>query len=347
MRSEHPFIIWTLRRTGGTNLATHLGVEHHEPFNEDRVFGDVSKAWRQNVDEAWLKSLVNAALNGKPSIKHCVETVPDEVTQELVRQSVKLGYQQVFLIRRKPYGRLLSLKFAESFNIWGPEHVLKESLTEVSTAVAEQNLPIDSMIRQEVGDRKTLQLVFEQILSLGAKPAVVVFEDLYDFFNAPVSIALLDRICEHVGVSRPHCDETVAGMLFSGGQKTSEKYKLYRNYEEYLEKIAKIGEYSLGGSLPNLQVDYSNLPEDTLIEIFKPRHSWRSDLIRVEGVAFCNKSTGSWQLTADGLELPVIWNLPSPKFADKCGNKAAKASRFIALDVTFEHATKLKFSLSH
>ena len=48
-RTKRPFIIWTLRRTGGTILAAHIGVKHHEPFNKDRIFGDVSKAWLRKV----------------------------------------------------------------------------------------------------------------------------------------------------------------------------------------------------------------------------------------------------------------------------------------------------------
>jgi hypothetical protein len=346
-RTKPPFIIWTLRRTGGTNLADHIGVKHHEPFNKDRVFGEVSTAWIETKDETGLQVGVKAALKGNPSIKHCVETVPEEVTRELVRQSVKKGYQHIFLIRRKPHGRVLSLQFAESFDIWGADHARKRSLGEVEAAVADQDLPINSMIRQEVGDREALRFAYEQILSLDVTPAIAVFEDIYDAFNAPLSIALFDRICGHVGAARPQSDEEVNKILFSGGQNTNDKYKLYRNYDEYLEKIAGIGEFALGGILPDVTIDRSSLPEDTVVEIFKPRQSWRSDLIKVEGLAFHSASTGLWQLTADGLNLSVIWNLPSPTFANKRGNKAANASRFVALDVTFENATKLQLSLSN
>lgn len=341
-RTKRPFIIWTLRRTGGTNLAAHIGVKHHEPFNKDRIFGDVSKAWLATKDEAGLRSGVKAALKGNPSIKHCVETVPEHVTQELLRQSVKKGYQHIFLIRRKPHGRVLSLQFAKSFDIWGADHARKKSLDEVETAIAGQELPIKSMIRQEVGDRKALRLAFDEILSLGVTPAIAVFEDVYDAFNAPVSIALFGRICDHVGAARPQSDEEVNKILFSGGQNTNDKYKLYQNYEEYLEKIAGIGEFALGGTLPDLAVDRSNLPKDAVVEIFKPRQSWRSDLIRVEGVAFSGEGTGAWRLSAEGRDLPVIWNLPSPKFAKKLDQPAAKSSRFVALDVPLGHAEALQ-----
>lgn len=340
---ECPLIIWTLRRTGGTNLASHVGVKYHEPFNNDRIFGDVSKSWREKLDRAELRLGVAKALHGNPSIKHCVETVPDEVTQELVRQSVKKGYQHIFLIRRKPDGRVLSLQFASSFGIWGAEHAKKKPLDEIESLVSDQVLPIESMIEQEIKDRKTLKQTYEQILSEDAIPAIAVFEDVYDSFNAPVSIALFERLCNHVGVAHPENDEELAKILFSGGQNTNEKYRLYRNYPEYLKEIAKIGVFSLGGRLPTLKVDRADFHEDAVIEIFEPRQSWRSDLVRIEGIAFQSSGERAWRIFAGELEIPAIWNLPSPRFAKRVGLHAGGTSRFVALDVPLEHLASLSF----
>ena len=48
------FIIWTVRRTGGTRFTTKLTdmsiypVAEHEPFNIDRMFGKITKRF---IDE--------------------------------------------------------------------------------------------------------------------------------------------------------------------------------------------------------------------------------------------------------------------------------------------------------
>ena len=67
-----PFIIWTLQRTGGTNLAKqsvsrsdlmcnqHESVSmdykplDHEPFNMDRVYGHITRQWMASRDEGVL-----------------------------------------------------------------------------------------------------------------------------------------------------------------------------------------------------------------------------------------------------------------------------------------------------
>ena len=55
-KRTRPFIIWTLRRTGGTNLATRLMALsqypklEHEPFNPDRVHGHVTRNWVEHCD---------------------------------------------------------------------------------------------------------------------------------------------------------------------------------------------------------------------------------------------------------------------------------------------------------
>ncbi len=49
MSNVRPFIIWTLQRTGGTNLTVRLvelsGLESfpHEPFNIERIHGHITK----------------------------------------------------------------------------------------------------------------------------------------------------------------------------------------------------------------------------------------------------------------------------------------------------------------
>ena len=113
-----PLLIWTLQRSGGTNLTRRLevlaGLAHgeHEPFNVEREFGHITRDWLARPDRATLDTAMHAACTQRRLIKHCVELVPWEVSQALAEQSVDLGYRHLFLYREQPRDRLLSLTFA-------------------------------------------------------------------------------------------------------------------------------------------------------------------------------------------------------------------------------------------
>lgn len=81
-----PIIIWTLRRTGGTNLGASLferapfEAVQQEPFNDDRLYGAVTQAFRSSGDEDALRNSLRDIVAGKVLIKHCVETVPPRLS---------------------------------------------------------------------------------------------------------------------------------------------------------------------------------------------------------------------------------------------------------------------------
>lgn len=126
-----PYIIWTLRRTGGTTLTALVNglSEHptvqHEPLNEERVFGHISKSWRLDQDQNQLTQQLQEALAKRPLIKHCFELVAPEVNQTLADVATELGYRHVYLDRRDEVGRILSLELAKLTGVWGKEGSFK------------------------------------------------------------------------------------------------------------------------------------------------------------------------------------------------------------------------------
>ena len=95
IRKQHlsPLIIWTFRRTGGTNLAHTLfssmdnANAHYEPFNKNRIYGYVVKNWKESKNKEQLKNALIDILSQKVCIKHCLENVPDEVNAILLEIS--------------------------------------------------------------------------------------------------------------------------------------------------------------------------------------------------------------------------------------------------------------------
>ena len=125
--AERPWIILTLRRTGGTSLTTFLSqisdfpkIEH-EPFNPDRKLGRITRAFRDTGDLAAMQAEVAAALADRPNIKHCVEIIPQEITRALIDACLERDYRFIVLTRRDEARRIGSLLLAMATGAWGPE----------------------------------------------------------------------------------------------------------------------------------------------------------------------------------------------------------------------------------
>lgn len=124
---SYPYIIWTMQRSGGTAVADLLGAfsEHqsiqHEPFNLERRFGQLTRAWLEQFDRADLERGVMEALQDRPVIKHCYELVPSAVNAALLNVARLLGYRHVLLERESEVDRVLSLQLARITGAWGKE----------------------------------------------------------------------------------------------------------------------------------------------------------------------------------------------------------------------------------
>ncbi|MEM2174563.1 MAG: hypothetical protein QXI58_02935 [Candidatus Micrarchaeia archaeon] len=96
-------IIWTLRRTGGTNftgkisnlLKDRFRIVQHEPFNLDRIFGFITQEFKEgNVDKT--RDLLVQELSIPTLIKHCVETVPRDFNFLLADIIFEMCYFNLF-----------------------------------------------------------------------------------------------------------------------------------------------------------------------------------------------------------------------------------------------------------
>ena len=164
-----PYIIWTLRRTGGTTLAGLLAVlsEHsgvqHEPFNPERVFGAVTKGWFEHKDEDLLRADLKRVLAKRP----------------LLEVSTELGYVQIVLDREAEVDRILSLELARLTGAWGKQEAWKV-FQDLQNGTA-QAAPFDAP--GAVAHLKVCQTYRHKIKTLmddhGITPFVVYFEQVY------------------------------------------------------------------------------------------------------------------------------------------------------------------------
>lgn len=183
--SSQPFLILSLRRTGGTSLmgtlsrlSPHPAIPH-EPFNRDRLFGATTKAFTQSGDEAALAEAIAADLARTPNIKHCVEVVPQALTRALITHCHAAGYRIFLLTRRDELSRQRSLLLAQSSGAWGPVQAAKlypeiERGARKCRPVALKALP-DRVRRDQAAIGTTLQILRNREIPFDW----LVFEELY------------------------------------------------------------------------------------------------------------------------------------------------------------------------
>lgn len=184
--SERPWILLSLRRTGGTSLTSFLqsvssfeGVQH-EPFNPDRQFGWITRGFRETDDLAWLHEQVGTVLASRPNIKHCFDIARPEITRALIVRGHALGYRFLLLTRRDEAARLISLYLAFSTGAWGAKEARR-----IYPQIAEGRLkaaPIDlSALETQV--RTDFYLLGRTLTFLRNRQIPhhwLVFEEIYD-----------------------------------------------------------------------------------------------------------------------------------------------------------------------
>jgi hypothetical protein len=123
--TERPYLILTLRRTGGTSLMSFLAqvssfpTLQHEPLNQDRVWGAITASFRESGDVAAVKRGLAERLEQRPNIKHCFEIIPYPVTLALIEACAARDYAVFLLTRRDEASRLRSLFLAQATGVWG------------------------------------------------------------------------------------------------------------------------------------------------------------------------------------------------------------------------------------
>lgn len=234
MSSSAPLVIWTLQRTGGTNLALQLqarsglAMTEHEPFNVERQHGLLTRLWRSEQDPAALQQRM-AQVCGEPQIiKHCVELVPWEVSQALLEASSRAGWKHLFLYRQQALGRLLSLHYARRSGVWGP------GMAPSDQADADSALPVAELLQHERLCAGRLQRAWESLLSLDQTPWALAYETTYDPAQATTAAARLAQLATwlHMPGEPASLHAWADNVLRQGDQGTRQHYAQVPNLQE-------------------------------------------------------------------------------------------------------------------
>lgn len=317
---DSPFIIWTFRRTGGTNLgqalfaASSFDQVEHEPFNGDRIFGDVTRRFKESGDISVLRQDVESILKKKPLIKHCLEIIPQELNLVLAELSVKYGYKSVFLYREYAKDRLLSLNYAQMTGVWGKEH--KKKLDD-STDVFKKPFPVKEMINHEYLCRQKMDGVFRFLISQNISPIILSFEALYKSESYEYSCSLVRDLFQKLDLGvNSVTKEFLNKTLKRGGQGTKSDYLKFPKASDFLTEVKKLAKYSLQSEgIIDVQINTDNLK-------YKHLECWPvlSGLLMgeyyISGVLL-PEDTSSVRFSSGGKNIPVNVGLPSPRIEKK------------------------------
>lgn len=274
-----PFIIWTLQRTGGTNLASRL-IEYsgllelaksttqggkdaharalldkidvqwqlHEPFNvgaEPRSFGQVTQTWLSTLSAKDLEVSMDEICRQRLPIKHCVEMVPWEISAALAKSSTEHGYRHLFLYRKKALDRLLSLHHAEMTGIWGSHFKNKKQVDE---EIFSNPLPQQKLLNHEIQCNTLLVQAWDLLESIGGKPIAMAFEEIYNAANFTNAKERLLWIISELGLSQGIVEDRKLVNIITkwGGQGTKESYSRFEGIGQLKQELESVPALSFG-----------------------------------------------------------------------------------------------------
>lgn len=286
-----PFIIWTFRRSGGTNLGQSLFLSsqfnavEHEPFNIDRKFNYVVNNWNKNKDKEKLYSDIEEILSQNLLIKHCLEIMPEELNQALLEVSVKLGYKHLFLYRENAKSRLLSLNYSMKTNVWGKKHLLTRPFDE---KVFDENIPINKLINHEKHARAEMNSLYQRLIELNACPLSVSFEQLYKSDFNYSSLLVKSLFMELIGNDDVVTNEFLDKTLKGGKQGTNDDYLRFPNSGEFLVELKRLPDFKLYESF-NLNYSVSDDLTVDYVEVWPSLPSVFPNKCFFHGVFLSNK----------------------------------------------------------
>lgn len=243
---DKPYILWTLRRTGGTTLASILSQASshpkvaHEPFNPDRIYGDVGKKWEESGDILRTREDISSILKLTPSIKHCFEIVPMQLNSILLQETTREGYRHIILRRRSEVERLFSLEVASLTGAWGPEDA-KRKYTEISSGGgAGISLRTRSSLLHMAECYLRSRWLLGELKKRKQNYMMVDFEDLYGSID--VGCRKVSEIFTFLGHTKGRYHEfshIVRDKLEKGNQGTRQISQHIENAEEWKGVIRK------------------------------------------------------------------------------------------------------------
>lgn len=264
---QYPFIIWTFRRAGGTNLgkalfdlSEYVDVQH-EPFNSDRIFGKVVSKYKENSDEVLLRESLTEILKQSPLIKHCLEIMPAGFNEILLSVSSALGYKHLFLYREEPIDRLLSLNFSQKTKIWGKEHRVTRPLND---NVFLEKIPVMQLIEHENICRQRMLSLYHLAIRSDLHPLSLSFESIYKSRN-DYAIKLIEDVFLGLNIDLKKTNKKyLLSLINKGGQGTKNEYLRFKNSDIFVDKVSKIKPFKLN-SIYQYEVEFI----DSTVKFFK------------------------------------------------------------------------------
>lgn len=244
---QFPYLILTLRRTGGTSLMGFLSrvssfpSVQHEPFNKNRIWGHLTIKFAGRYGTEECQEALSEVLQDRPNIKHCLEIVPLPLTRALIKACMRLGYRIFVLSRRDEAARLRSLAIASATGIWGPRQSAERLPGILNGSI--QMSPIDTKVlkRRAAHDARFLASVNAFLLKKEARFSELVFEDIYkrDGDIAERACAVASLLGIHVEPDDPRLDGLATTGSTSSTAEVQAKLPNSAEFEAALKEIAE------------------------------------------------------------------------------------------------------------
>lgn len=284
-------IIWTFRRTGGTNLTSaiikSLGGKtvEHEPFNTDRVFGSITTQWKETSNIEQLRASLREIFLQNISFKHCLEIIPMEMNSLLLELATEYGYKHLFLYRESAADRLLSLNYAMKTGIWGSKG---QTPIEHAKDVFAEPVNISKLLNHESSCRHNMQTIYADLISKGGTPIAVSFESIYKK-SLQYSKALVKEMFEQITGDSPNRFELLYQNLVShGAQGTSSDYLRFPRADELVSRADSLGPFQLHHKI-NYQVALADSENQVLYtEFWNALPSAQANKFYLHGVILCD-----------------------------------------------------------
>ncbi|OIQ44923.1 MAG: hypothetical protein BM558_05780 [Roseobacter sp. MedPE-SW] len=239
MSNPRPTLTLTLRRTGGTSLQSFLAQVspfrsvQHEPFNPDRIWGHIVQKFQEDKDLDALEASIDALLENKVNIKHCVEVVPVQVTKLLIQCAKKHGYFFIVLTRSNSIRRLRSLFLAMSTDAWGPEHEAERYPAILAGEVKPAPINLDKVRRQYWNDQLVLGRTISQLRYQKVDYEWLVFEEVYQG-DDPVSVHAA-KLATQIGIDVSGEGANLDKLNEKGKQSSYQIENFIPNYDAMME----------------------------------------------------------------------------------------------------------------
>jgi hypothetical protein len=333
-------IIWTFRRTGGTNLTSSImkslggKTVEHEPFNVDRVYGGITAEWLEKRDVGKLKSSLKKILSQKISFKHCLEIIPMEINFLIATLSIEYGYKHLFLFRENAADRLLSLNYALKTGVWGSK---QKASMQIKKDVFSEPIEVSELINQEVSARNNMRSIYDLLIAEDQAPLSASFESIYKSFHQ-YSTALVNEIFLELMGDTPSVlfDKLYESLVSRGSQGSNSDYMLFPGANELASRASKLPSLSLHQQVNCKMTMFESESSIVHSELWEALPSAQANKYYIHGVLLrdCN-GTAEIEIQQSEENLEVTAWLPSARIERMYPNiSGASECRFFAGPVT-------------